>query len=348
MPGPNSADTERGASDTAQSGEFAAIERLAAALGSAGARLVPGEVGIGDDAAVLIPSRRHLMVTTDLTVEGVHFDSVLVASADVGWRAVAVAVSDIAAMGGAPTHVVVALAGPADTDVDGIYAGIGEASKSFGCPVVGGDLSQSVRLTLAVTVIGAVDDGSDPVLRSGARPGDRLWVTGPVGGAAAGLRMLRARPDASGPAVDAHRRPRPRLAEGRVARLAGATAMIDVSDGLLADVGRLAAASGVGFRLDDVPAAPGAALEEALAGGDDYELVFAVPTTEFATDGELEEMFARAGLSRPFPIGECVLEVGARTLWGEEVALVGWEHSFVGPARPAGTTTAMPDEEAHR
>ena len=235
------------------SGEFAAIERLRRLFPDP----PPGETWIGDDAAVLPGG---LLVAVDLVVEGIHF-GVDTPLEDVGWKAVAVNVSDIAAMGGEPTHLLVTVAGPPVTSLDRLYDGVAEASREYGCPVVGGDLANADLLSVSVTVLGRTSDGGPAVLRSGARPGDELRVTGPLGAAAA---------------ADYAPRPRPRLGEGRAARLAGATAMIDVSDGLAADVNHLAAASGVGVRLERVPIAEGATLEQALGGGEDYELVYAI------------------------------------------------------------------------
>jgi thiamine-monophosphate kinase len=171
------------------------------------------------------------------------------------------------------------------------------------------------------------------VLRHGARPGDRLFVTGPLGAAAAGLRGLRARADEPPEPGDrpeaernlelAHRRPRARLAEGETARRAGVTAMIDVSDGFLADLGHLAHASGVGFGLDEVPVHEGATTEEALGGGEDYELVMATPHPD-----RLVAAFAAAGLRRPVPVGSCTAERDGRTLAGRPVPALGWQHTW--------------------
>lgn len=333
MPGPNSVDTEGGselaAERGAEAGEFAAIERLAATLASAVPGPGDGEVWIGDDAAVLHHPQGPLLLTTDLSVLGVHADLSLMSVADMGWRALAASVSDIAAMGGRPRHAVVGVSGPPDSDLDGLYLGLAEASAAFGCPVVGGDLAGGERLVVAVTVTGDVGDGPDgpgPVLRSGARPGDHIWVTGPVGGSAAGLRARRARRDAGGPAVEAFLRPRPRCAEGAAARRAGASAMVDLSDGLLADLARLADASSVGYELDDVPVHAEATIDEALGGGEDYELVIVAPDV-----ARVEDAFTRAGLRRPLQIGTCVADVAVRTLHGAAVARRGFEHHFQAP-----------------
>jgi len=302
-------------------GERAAVERLRRRLPGP----PPGEVWIGDDAAVLSRPEGRLIVTTDLTVAGVHGDLRHIGLDDFGWRALARAVSDVAAMGGRPVGAVVAVAAPPDTDLDALYDGIAAAAVAHRCPVVGGDLSTATQLVVAVTVDGDLGDGP-AVLRSGARPGDALVVSGPLGGAAAGLRALSTggRHGVSQEGiVHAHLRPRARLAEGEAARRAGASAMIDVSDGLVADLGHISEASGVGFHLREVPVSPGATLEEALGGGEDYELVIA--TTHGAG---LTEAFARAGLRPPLPIGTCSADRTERTLGGEPVATQGWEHPW--------------------
>lgn len=212
----------------------------------------PGETWLGDDAAVLPGG---LLFATDSVVQGVHFGDDLERA---GWLVVARNVSDIAAMGGEPRYLVIAVNGSAD--LDRLYAGVTAAADAFGCAVVGGDLSAAQCLVVTGAIVGHIDGTA--VLRSGARPGDVIYVTGPLGHAAA-----------SGYSD----RPVPRVAEGRAARLAGATAMIDVSDGLGLDLRRLALASNVGVRLEDVPVAPGATRDQAMGGGEDYDLVITAP-----------------------------------------------------------------------
>jgi thiamine-monophosphate kinase len=301
-------------------------------------------VWIGDDAAVLAPVEGPLLLTTDLSVAGVHTDLGVMGLDDLGWRAVAAAVSDIAAMGGRAHRAVVAVAGPPDTDLGLLYEGVGACAEAHHCPVVGGDLSTAAEVVVAVAVTGHVVAGPAAVARAGARAGDHLFVTGPLGGGAGGLRVLRAAaaaavpgaaggawPDAGdeGALVEAHRRPRARLAEGEAARLAGATAMIDVSDGLVADLGHIATASGVGFHLDAVPVTAGCSLEEALGGGEDYELVVAT-----SDPAGLAGAFAAAGLRPPLRIGACSADPDERTLGGRPVRGVGWEHPWGTAGRP--------------
>lgn len=260
---------------------------------------------IGDDAAVVQAPAGPLLLAADALVEGVHADLSVTTAADFGWKALAVNVSDIAAMGGRPLHALVTVVVPPGRgpDLEALYEGLLEASAAFGCAVVGGDLSAGPALTVSVAVTGTVDDGGPgPVLRSGARPGDALWVTGPLGAAARDLEARRA--------GRAHARPEPRLVEGGAARWAGATAMLDLSDGLVLDLRRLAVASGVGVVVDDVPVAGGATLDQALAGGDDYELLAASPVP-------------LAGWHR---VGHCTADPGERRLGESPLPEGGWSH----------------------
>jgi thiamine-monophosphate kinase len=302
-------------------GEFAAIAGLARRL--EGTSPPPGEVWIGDDAAVLRPPGGGvLLFSVDSVVAGVHADLRLTGIDDLGWKALAAAVSDIAAMGGEAPRAVVSVAGSraAAVDLDALYEGLGASAKWHGCPVVGGDLVESPALVVTVAVTGWSD--GPPVLRGGARPGDEVWLTRPVGASAAGLRLYRA--GEPGAALRrAHARPEAQLAAGRAARRAGATAMIDVSDGLSADLGHLADASGVGIGLDTVPVADGATWEEALGGGEDFALAFCAP------DGEaVLAAFEAAGESPPLPIGSCTPGAGELTLKGTPLARSGWQHRW--------------------
>jgi thiamine-monophosphate kinase len=270
-------------------------------------------VGVGDDAAVLVPTPgRRLVVTTDVVVEGRHFDAALSDPEDWGWKAVTVNLSDLAAMGAEPRWLVVALTVPpaaAPATLERVYAGMGEACREYGVALVGGDTSGGPALSLAVTAVG---EAGRVVTRSGARPGDRLVVTGPLGAAAAGLGLLRlatgdGQPQPAGRRgsrareaagellarhphlAAAHRRPRPQLAMGLRLAAGGATAMLDVSDGLAGDVLHLADASGTGVEVHDaaVPLATGVAeaaallgrdpVELALGGGEDFVLAAALP-----------------------------------------------------------------------
>jgi thiamine-monophosphate kinase len=267
-------------------GEFTLIERFTRALPLGGEGVV---VGPGDDAAVLRPREgEDLVATVDAVVEGVHFDARFT-PADVGWKALAVNLSDLAAMGARPLHALVALGVPAGTPgrvLAGIARGLGECARAHGVAVVGGNVSRARELSVTVTALGAVPRGR-VLLRSGARPGDLVAVTGTLGDAALGLL-----PGAARALVRRQRRPTPRLAAGRaLARLARAA--LDVSDGLAQDLGHLCRASGVGARIGvaDLPLSDAyrratRALPDpyapALSGGEDYELVVALAPRNLA------------------------------------------------------------------
>ena len=292
-------------------GEFAFIDRLVERLPGPPA----GQTWIGDDCAVLADGR---LIATDVLVEGVHFRSAWTDPADIGFKALAVNLSDIAAMGGAPECAVVAVALPSDRAglADELLAGLSECAELYACPLVGGDTSAGPALFIAVTVTGHADR---PVLRSGAGPGEAVFVTGPLGAAAAALDRLEAGEPA--PTETSLHRPLPRLGEGRAASSAEATAMLDLSDGLAVDVRRIARASGVGIGLDPdaIPVAEGAGLEQAVSGGDDYELCFTAPDPD-----RVLAAFDRAGLRQPMAIGVTI--DGAEVTLGGQPLQGGWEH----------------------
>ncbi|MDQ4097135.1 MAG: thiamine-phosphate kinase [Actinomycetota bacterium] len=298
--------------------EFSLIDRLRARLPA-----------IGDDAAVVPALPGRLLLCADAVVAGVHADLALVGYDDLGWKALAATLSDIAAMGGRPCYALVTVSGPlGDVDVDLLYDGLLAAAAAYCCPVVGGDLTAAPTLVVSVAVVGTVD--GEPVLRSGASPGDTLFVTGPLGAAAAGLAVLREGEPGVDPDLElAHRRPRPRLAEGEAARRGGATAMIDLSDGLAADLSHLADESDVGVAVEKVPVAVGVARvadnAEALAlgGGEDYELLFAAPDAD-----SVEAEFAASGLKMPLRIGRCTADPTERRLGDGPLPRLGWEHTW--------------------
>ena len=235
--------------------------------------------GLGDDAAVLdVPAGRRLVVSTDASVENVHFRAEWLTPAEIGWRATVAALSDLAAMASEPLGIVVALALPARWRPHALEIGdgIADAVEHAGTRIVGGDTTGGQELSLAVTVLG---HASAPLCRTGGRRGDAVWVTGELGGPLLALRALDARrvPDATHRARFA--RPSPRLAEARWLADRGATSMVDVSDGLAGDLGHLAAASGVRLQieLDQLPRIEGATVEDAARGGEEYEVALTGP-----------------------------------------------------------------------
>ena len=232
------------------------------------------------------------------------------------------ALSDLAAMGARPRGLVVAVTAPPGTDVEALHHGIADAAALSDTPVVGGVLSRGLEVSVAVTVFGECP-GRGAVLRNGAKPGDELLVTGPLGRAAAGLRRRRGGAELSDELVVAHRRPWPRLREGMAARGAHVHAMMDLSDGIGLDLHRMADASDVGFELSDVPLALGATLDEAISGGEDYELVIATNDP-----GRLRLLYLDRGLEAPITIGVVVEDPAVRTLAGSPFERRGFEHDL--------------------
>jgi thiamine-monophosphate kinase len=298
--------------------EDSALQRIAALITRA--RDGSSAVRIGDDAAVLARPAGRLVCCTDAGVDGVHLDSTRFPLGDLGYRTAIAALSDLAAMGAAPLGVLVALCARGDVDVVALETEVVAACATAGCPVVGGDLSTSQTTTVVVAALGVETEGRT-VGRHGASPGDAVLVTGPLGGAAAGRRCRAAGAPLDDVLVQRFRRPEVRLAHGALAARHGATAMLDVSDGLARDLRRLADASEVGVELDDVPVFDGATLEEALGGGDDYELVCTHPDPV-----RLGEAFRAAGLAIPIRIGEIVADASVRRLAGNALPDVGWRH----------------------
>ncbi|MTD13117.1 thiamine-phosphate kinase [Nakamurella sp. YIM 132087] len=276
------------AADTVQAvGEFALIGRI-----TAGVKYPESvQLGPGDDAAILAAPDGRVVVSTDVLVDGVHFRTDWASPEQIGRRAALAAMADISAMGAVPTGLVVGLSAPADTAVDvvlGIGKGLHDTAAEHGAAVVGGDVTRSPALTLSVTVLGDLR-GERPVTRSGARSGDVVALAGRLGWAAAGLTVLSRGFRSPVSLVNAYRVPEPPLAAGPTAAASGATSMIDVSDGLLADLGHVARASGVDIdvrtialdvnpRLTEVASALGRdALDWVLTGGDDHALVATFP-----------------------------------------------------------------------
>ena len=252
--------------------------------------------GIGDDAAMLaLPAGEFLVVSTDASFEHVHFRRGWLGAREIGARATAAALSDLAAMAATPAGLLLALGVPPDwrAELDALARGVGETAAAAACPIVGGNVTRAAELSLTITVLGTA---ARPLERSHARPGDALYVTGALGGAGAALdALLRgATPRAADRARFAS--PQPRLAEARWLAEHGASAAIDISDGLVADAGHLAAASGVGVTLDlsALPCVEGVTPEGAASSGEEYELLVAVPE---ATSLDGDEFLARFGIA---------------------------------------------------
>jgi thiamine-monophosphate kinase len=271
----------------AELGELALVDAITARLGEPGRLLL----GPGDDAAVVAAPDGRVVATTDVLVEGRHFKRDWSTARDVGARAAGANLADVAAMGAVPTALLVALAVPADREVEWVLDladGLAEEAATAGTVVAGGDVVRSDVTTVSVTALGSLE-GRDPVTRSGARPGDLVAVAGRLGWAAAGLAVLSRGFRSPRALVDAYRRPAPPYAEGPRAATLGATAMVDVSDGLVADLGHVARASGVAVSVssdafhvpqefrDTARALNADPLHWLLGGGDDHALAATFP-----------------------------------------------------------------------
>jgi thiamine-monophosphate kinase len=311
-------------------GEFELLARIRERLPGEGPRI---HLGSGDDGAITVPGGATV-TSVDALVEGVHFRRELAGLRQIGHKALATALSDLAAMGAEPGEAYVVLGVPPDLDEDGcldLLDGMLALAEQTGTAIAGGDLSRAAELHLAITVVGHAPRPEDLVSRAGARPGDALVLSGELGGAAAGLALLEgAAPNAAAvleralgeakahSTADALRarqlEPAPRLAAGRALAAAGASAMIDVSDGLGGDAGHLAERSGVALRIDAeaIPLAPGSRelIEAAggdpwqlLGGGEDYELLACIPPERL--DAASEAVQAAEGIALT-KVGEAV------------------------------------------
>jgi thiamine-monophosphate kinase len=346
-------------------GEFGLIARIAGVLGAGAPQL---EIGIGDDAAGWRQPDGLILASADMLVEGIHFDLALTGWRDLGWKALAVNLSDLAAMGARPSCALVCLALRPDADVEDVldfYRGMRDLAGRSGCVIAGGDTVRARHeQVINVTVIGALPaaEAHTALRRDAGQPGDQVAVTGYLGASAAGLWLLQHASSAPGKArttsgdalVEAHRRPRPQLLAGEIVRRAGVRCAMDISDGLLGDLGKICAAAGTGavVRADQLPVHPAAvdafpdlALEWAAAGGEDYELLFTAPP---ATMALAVDRLHTAGI-RGTVIGELCATGGVRLVdaGGADVLLTlgGWDHFA---AAGDGSTERQPSRAVNR
>ena len=334
-------------------GERRLLARIVARLEGVGRPSASEVIGIGDDAAVVTPTRNALTVlTTDASIEGVHFDRALSAAADIGYRALAVNLSDLAAMGATPRWALLSLAMPDALEVDevdGIVEGFAGLAAAHEVRVVGGNLTRSPGpLVVDVTAVGETRPRRT-LTRSGGRPGDELFVSGWIGAAAAGLGMLKERasaPDRAGnqmagweACIARYRRPEPRIRlAAAIAQARAASAAMDLSDGLADAAVQLATASGCGVEIDAaaLPIEPAARkwwegrgvdpVTAAMTGGDDYELLFAVPRRWRGRLRHATSRVTKPGLQR---IGVLTKDATARVLvrnGAREPLPAGFEH----------------------
>jgi len=318
-------------------GEFKLIELLSKIVpkGETDPQIV---VGIGDDAAAWRANGFTLLATTDTLVQGVHFTAESTWR-EIGWKAVAINLSDIATMGGTPKYALVSLSLPGDTELDEVtqlYQGIAEIARQFQIAIVGGNISSAPLVVITITVIGKAQ--TEGILtRSAALPGDLIAVTGYLGSSAAGLRILAYHlqfdPETVAFLRKAHLQPEPRVSEGQLLVRKGVRAAIDISDGLMSDLQHICQASKVGaiIKIDQLPIHPTVratfpqdSLNLALAGGEDYELLFTAP----------KKVINRVKRATDYPvtvIGEIVEESRGITLIDKEGKPFqandkGWEH----------------------
>jgi thiamine-monophosphate kinase len=330
-------------------GEFGLIDRVAETLSRPEARRPEGLlIGIGDDAAAWRCDGAVCLATSDALVQDVHFSLKTASWEDVGWKSLAVNLSDIAAMGGVPEYALVSLALPGDTDVEDVvrfYEGMADLANRFGVAVVGGDTVSSRAVGISVSVFGQAHAGGGLLTRTNARPGDVVAVTGSLGASAAGTEMLGKGLRFQAETADALRqaclRPWPRVTEGMSLVECGVRAAMDVSDGLLSDLNHICRASGVSARIDvdRIPVSKAVwvafgerALGFALAGGEDFELLFTAPADTVAK--------AASALSCPVSvIGDVIGGPGRTELVdaaGKTVDLpgTGWDHFTAARTQP--------------
>ncbi|MEO8336699.1 MAG: thiamine-phosphate kinase [bacterium] len=266
--------------------EFDAIRRLLEIWGA-------NAIGIGDDAAIVdVPLGERLVVSTDASVEKIHFRREWLTPEEIGGRATAAALSDLAAMAATPRGLLLALALPESwqAEIEAIARGVGRVASAAGCPIVGGNITRAAELSLTLTVLGS---SVRPLERSGALVGDDIYVTGRLGGPAAALRSWL---EGHAPSVEHRVRftsPVPRLREARWLAERGARAAIDLSDGLVGDASHLARASGVSMVLDEraIPCMEGVSVNDACVSGEEYELLVAMPPDVIVDAAAFEREF---------------------------------------------------------
>lgn len=318
-------------------GEFGLISRLQARIEARQGGLARLELGIGDDAAVWLPTPgARQVITTDALVQGIHFEHATTGWRDLGWKALAVNVSDLAAMGATPRHALVTLAVPGEAPVDdllALYDGMLDLCEQFELQLGGGDVVAGPILMLSVTAVGEVR--GEPLRRDAGRPADLVAVTGDLGASAGGLRLLQAGrrpPDGPERLFQAHLRPLPRVAEGLALAAAGVRCGMDLSDGLLGDLGHICERSDLGaeIEVERLPLDPALrdeigdeALALAIGGGEDYELLCTAPAAVMAR--------ARSALAR---LGTPLTSVG-RLVPGRGVRLLDARGREVSPGQPS-------------
>jgi thiamine-monophosphate kinase len=317
-------------------GEFGLIDLLAEMVG--GGQDEHLLIGIGDDAAAWKGDASIQLATVDSFIQDVHYPPGIASWQELGWKAMAANLSDIAAMGGVPRYALVSLALPEDTEVDDVaalYSGMIDLGQQYGVAIIGGDISRAPIVAITITILGS-SQKKQILTRSAAEPGEVVAVTGPLGAAAAGLEMLskglQLDLEADTRLRNAFLHPSPRIAEGQLLLEQGVKTAIDISDGLISDLSQICKASQVGARveIDRVPVEPTVkakfgekSLELALSGGEDYELLF-------TAKAEVIDRVKRAASCPITAIGEIVAGKGVTLVDRQgnpiELGKAGWEH----------------------
>lgn len=316
-----------------EAGELRLIEKLFELIGPSPPEVA---VGVGDDAAVWQAGSENIVATTDSLVAGVHFLPEKALPEEVGWKAMAVNLSDIAAMGGRPRWALVSLSLPGDLDLEwvlSLYRGLIAAAQRYGVAVLGGDVHASPVAQITVCLLGTV---RRPLRRSEARPGDLIAVTGYLGAAGGGLKVLKGELDPQ-PGIasllrEMHLRPRPRISEGQTLAEHDILTAIDISDGFISDLRHICRVSHVGARvqLPRLPIHPALsflptpqARELALFGGEDYELIFTAPEEKMKSLSGLLDFTVVGEVVRDHPGEVVVLDEAGRPFIPDKK---GWEH----------------------
>lgn len=252
---------------------------------------------LGDDCAIIDGAGQNIdLFASDLMAEDIHFSRLYYTPAEIGYKSISVNVSDIAAMGGIPRYVTIALGCPKDFEITEFYSGVKAACQEYNLRVAGGDLSSSKNLFISVAILGSSIE--KPIKRSTARVNDHIFLTGPTGASAAGLELLQQDPSSSGPLQQSHKLPKARVDAAMVMSRLPANSAIDVSDGLIGDLNHICTQSNLGAVIETMPVAEGATLEHCMYGGEDYEIIFTHPNPELVM-----ESFSEQNISLPIDIG---------------------------------------------
>ena len=276
---------------------------------------------LGDDCAVIDGIGQRIdLFASDLIAEDIHFSRLYYSPYEIGYKSISVNVSDIAAMGGIPRYVTIALACPKDFDITKFYTGIKAACEEYNLRVAGGDLSSAEKLVISVAILGS--SIARPIKRSTAIVNDHIFLTGPTGASAAGMELLQRDPNSSGPLQRSHKLPKARLDAAAVIAQLPANSAIDVSDGLIADLNHICTQSNLGAKIETMPIAKGATLDHCLHGGEDYEIIFTHPNPD-----QVMESFSTQNVALPIVIGK-LIETRGIFYRNEQLVIRGYAHDF--------------------